>query len=190
MNFRVIGALTALAVTAAPGWSADATGAKKEVRIDLDESSAAKSAVPAKAAPAPAKPSATPSTTAPVAPKKDQKKKKTEAPTKIEGMEISRPGGGFLGVAIEDNRFRVYFYDKDKKPMAPDVAKIAVRWPVKYQPNDERTLLTPLSDGKSLGSEKTVRPPFSFKLYLTLLKDGGAGEDLPGETIVVDYRAT
>jgi hypothetical protein len=116
---------------------------------------------------------------------KNEPAKKPEPPAVIEGMTIPR-GTGFLGIAIVDSTFRLSFYDAEKKPVAPDVARAALRWPVKYQPGDERTVLNLASDGKSLASAFVVRPPYFFKLFITLI-----AEDAPsgaGETFVVDFR--
>jgi hypothetical protein len=159
-----------------------AESAKSPVRIDLDDSTAprnvpAKPATPASKA-APAKPPAT---------KASPPAKQKEPAREVDGFAIVRRNGGFLGVKVEGNTFRVTFYDKDKKPVVADVAAIALRWPVQYQPNPERTLLKPNGDGKTLTSDKVVRPPFQFKLYLTLLKTTEPGGDAGDETYTVDF---
>ena len=58
-----------------------------------------------------------------------------DAPGKIAGIEIARPNGGFLGLQIVNNNFVLSFYDAKKKKIPPDVARAALRWPVKYPPN-------------------------------------------------------
>ena len=183
MNFR---ATVTFAISLAAGLE---LGAASMPRINLDDppattpppaSAKPKTATPAKAADAPA--AKTP------APKKDSKKKKDEPPPKIEGMEIQRGDRGYLGIKIEDNTFKVRFYDKEKKPMKADAARIALRWNVNYQPNPERTLLEPGDDGKVMSSEKTVRPPHAFKLFITLLNNDAPGEDPAAESYVVDFR--
>ena len=116
---------------------------------------------------------------------KKEPAKKPEPPAVIEGMTIPR-GTGFLGIAIVDSTFRLSFYDAEKKPVAPDVARAALRWPVKYQPGDERAVLNLAPDGNSLTSAFVVRPPYFFKLFITLIaEDAPAGV---GETFVVDFR--
>lgn len=115
--------------------------------------------------------------------------KKEEPPPKIEGMEIARGGNGFLGLQIVEGRFKLSFYDAKKKAIAPDVARAALRWPVNYKIGDERTVLMP--DGnKALTSTKAVRPPYTFKLFITLIREGDqAAADSPaGETYVIDFR--
>jgi hypothetical protein len=164
---------------------------KSQVLIDLDQPAVS---APAKPATAPATKQTTgktdttskPKSKAPAA-KKDAKKK-PEAPRKIEGLEIPRKGAGFLGIKIEGGNFVLSFYDKDKKPVAADVSRAVLRWPVHYQPNDERTQLEPTSDGKTFTSAKVVRPPFTFKLYLTLLKDAAPNEPVATEEYIVDFQ--
>jgi hypothetical protein len=124
-------------------------------------------------------------------PKKDAKKdaKKKEEPGKIEGVEISRGAKGFMGIRVVDGVFRLTFYDAKKKPRAPDVARAMLRWPVNYKGGDERTVLNPGGDANSLTSAKVVRPPLTFKLYITLLAAEGSEEAGTGsETFVVDFR--
>lgn len=172
------------------------SAATKNVRIDLDaqaqpapqSSAAAKSAPTAKEATTlTPTPLTTPGKAAPV-PKNAKPAKKADKPGKIDGVEVARGGErGFLGIKVENNTWVVSFYDQKKKPVAADVASIALRWPVQYQPNPERALLTPTGDGKVMSSEKTVRPPFNYRLYLTLLKDPSA-TDQPAETYVVDFH--
>lgn len=128
----------------------------------------------------PVKPTPTPRPT----PKKEPAKK-PEPPPVIEGITIPR-GSGFLGIAIVGGTFRLSFYDAEKKPVPPDVARAALRWPVKYQPGDERAVLNPAPDGNSLTSTRVVRPPYQFKLFITLIPaDAAAGA---GETFVVDFK--
>jgi hypothetical protein len=121
------------------------------------------------------------------APKKDDRKKdgkkKEEPPPKIEGMEIAR-GSGFLGLQLVNGTFKLSFYDAKKKPVAPDVTRAALRWNVNYQSTPEHTVLNP--DGKSLTSAKAVKPPYAFKLFITLIK--GEGGDAVTENFTVDFH--
>ena len=103
----------------------------------------------------------------------------------IAGMTLPRPNGHFLGIEVVSGNFKLSFYNEHKKPEAGDLTSAALRWPVHYQPNDERTLLTPSSDGLSLTSGKPVRSPLAFKLYLSLF---AAGKGDPVETYVIDFR--
>ena len=126
--------------------------------------------------PAPAGPkAATPATPA----------SKDEAP-KIEGQEIKR-GDRYLGIAVVGGNFKLTFYDSKKKPMAPEVARAALRWRASYQPADERAVLTPAGDGKSLSSAKVVKPPLSFKLYIVLIPAEGS-EESASESYQIDFR--
>ncbi len=172
-------ALLATVVTTAFGGMA---GDSPEIRINLDEQPTPK-APPAQA---PGKTAPAAKATTKLAATKTQKK--PEAPPKIEGMEIARGDRGYLGVAINGGVFKISFYDKDKKPTSADVSAAALRWPVHYQPNDERTFLQPSSDGKSLTSDRIVKPPYSFKLYITLLKATADGQQTPVESYLIDFQ--
>lgn len=130
------------------------------------------------------------------APKKDDQKKDAkkadDTPGKIEGMEIAR-GGGFMGLQIVNGTFKLSFYDAKKKPVKSDVVRAAFRWAVNYQKQPERSILSPGGGPNSLVSDKTVKPPYSFKLFITLFKtdadayaaDGAA--DVGAENLTVDF---
>jgi hypothetical protein len=108
-----------------------------------------------------------------------------EPELKIPGMTVARANGGFLGILVEDGKFKISFYDAKKKPAPVDVARATARWPVHYKVFDERTVLNPSADGTALTSPKFVRPPYIFKLYLSLIAEGS--EDAV-ETYVIDFR--
>ena len=112
---------------------------------------------------------------------------KKAPPPKIEGMEIPR-GSGFMGLEIVDGNFKLTFYDAKKKPVPPDVTSAAFRWDTKSKSGPERALLTPGGGPNSLSSPKTIRPPYIFRLYITLLKDSAGGEAAGGESFGIDFR--
>ncbi|MBL9201829.1 MAG: hypothetical protein JNL39_15065 [Opitutaceae bacterium] len=116
---------------------------------------------------------------------------KAPEPAKIEGMEVARRGGGYLGVAMVGGTFKISFYDAKKKPVTADVARAVLRWDPKYKVGSERVVLNRTEDGKALASPRNIRPPYLFKLYITLLKDAAEGEvaEGAGETHVIDFRA-
>ena len=106
---------------------------------------------------------------------------------KIEGQEIARPGKGFLGLRIEEGTFRLAFYDEARKPVPADVSRAVLRWDPSYKIGKERVVLTPGGEPNLLTSPRNIRPPYQFRLTLTLLRDGAAGDEA-GEVIVVDFR--
>ncbi len=110
-----------------------------------------------------------------------------EEPAKIEGVEIPR-GDGFLGIQIVNSTFKLSFYDAEKKPVVPDVERAALRWDPKYKVGEERVVLNVSADGKSLSSPQNIRPPYLFKLYMTLVRDAAPGTPPINETMVVDFR--
>jgi hypothetical protein len=111
--------------------------------------------------------------------------KKPEPIGVIEGIAVPR-GVGFFGVAVVNGNFKLTFYNAKKKPVAPDVVRAALRWNASYKLGDERVVLLPDGEGKSLTSAKVIRPPLNFKLFITLITEGAA-EDA-GESFVVDFR--
>ena len=113
---------------------------------------------------------------------------KTEAPPQIEGIVVPRGTLGFMGVQIVNSTFKISFYDAKRKPVKADVTRALLRWDSKARSGSERVMLNLSDDGKSLGSSRNIRPPYLFKLFITLLKDSAAGEEAAGETHVVDFR--
>jgi hypothetical protein len=114
-------------------------------------------------------------------------KKKVEEKPVIKGMEVRR-GDGYLGIQIVDSTFKLSFYNSEKKPVVADVDRATLRWNPKYKVGEERLVLNPSADGKALESPKNVRPPYLFKLYLTLVRDAAPNRAPLNETIVVDFR--
>jgi hypothetical protein len=121
---------------------------------------------------------------------KDAKGKgKQEEEPKIAGMEIARGDKGFIGLEVAEGAFKMTFYDKEKKPTPPDVARAALRWDAKYKVGQERLVLNPGGGPNSLNNPRVIRPPYNFKLFITLIKAGGAdGDNATGESYVVDFR--
>jgi hypothetical protein len=110
---------------------------------------------------------------------------KKEAEPKINGIVLTRPKGGYLGLTLEGNNFKLSFYDAKKKPAQVDMARATARWPVHYSAFDERTVLNPNAEGTALTSPKYVRPPYAFKLYLSLF---AAGSEQAAESYVIDFH--
>jgi hypothetical protein len=107
-----------------------------------------------------------------------------EEEIKIPGTVLTRPGGGFLSLTLEGGNYRIAFYDAQKKPTSVDVARGSARWNSVNKTGDERAVLNPTEDGKALIGNRFVRPPYVFKLFLTLL----GPDDAVVESHVVDFR--
>jgi hypothetical protein len=88
-----------------------------------------------------------------------------------------------LGLTIDNGGFKLSFYDKKKKPVDCDVARAAARWQPNYTVVEAHCILNPTGDGKTLISP-TVRPPYNFKLHLTLLSDDGQAV----ESYTIDFH--
>lgn len=90
----------------------------------------------------------------------------------VAGTPIQRADGGWLGLELKDGTFQITFYNAKKKPVPADRSSAVLLWSVHYQPNPERTQLLPSSDPAVLSSPYPVKPPHTFNLHITLLKDG------------------
>jgi hypothetical protein len=99
--------------------------------------------------------------------KKGDKDKEPQLP----GMVIPRARGGFLAVEVSGGNFKVTFYDAKKLLTEVDAARAGVRWRAVGIINERHGVLLPSSDNKALIGNVFVKPPFTFKLYLTLLAE-------------------
>ena len=97
--------------------------------------------------------------------------KKVEKEPVLPGVVISRPNGTFLALEVVNSNFKLSFYDKKKKPMAPDVSRANAVWPNPRARFDNRTVLNP--SGTALVGTKPALPPYTFIVHLTLLKGEG-----------------
>lgn len=120
----------------------------------------------------------------PAAPGTTVQPKKEEEP-KIPGTVVTRADGTFLGLEVVGGNFKLSFYDKKKKLVPPAVTRASARWPNPRGPGDFRTVLNP--SGNALVGSKPVIPPFTFNVYLTLLKAEGDTETTV-ESFVVPFR--
>ena len=101
----------------------------------------------------------------------------------IPGVSAPRANGGFIGITVDASGFKLAFYDSKKKPVDCDVAHAAAHWKAHYTVVEQHCILNPSGDGKTLTSPP-VRPPYNFKLYLTLLSE----DDTAIQTFTLDIR--
>lgn len=113
-------------------------------------------------------------------------KEETPAEIVLPGVVKPRPSGGFLSVQVVDGKLQISFYDAKKRQVPADVPRAAARWRSNRKVSEERSVLNPSSDGKTLTSIGFVRPPFVFKVYLTLLSEEGTAV----ESHVIDLNPT
>ena len=118
-------------------------------------------------------------------PQKAPDGKDAEEVFEVDGVEIARANGTFLGLAVRNNNFVLGFYDEDKKPVRADMVSATLRWSVRYQPNDERAVLRVGGDGTVLTSAFVVRQPHSFRVTILLFAEGRQDS---AETYSVEYR--
>lgn len=81
------------------------------------------------------------------------------------GLNQPRPGGGWINVEAVGTRLIVKFYDKKKKPVAPDVTHGFAQ----FRYSSKNPSRAPLNlEGMTLVSTATVRPPHNFIVLLSL----------------------
>jgi hypothetical protein len=88
-----------------------------------------------------------------------------EAEPKIEGLVVSRPGGGFLGIQTAGVVLRVTFYDKDKKKTPADAVRITTRW------HDTKPRFAVLLPGTpdTFSSPGVFHRPYNYVVYFALV---------------------
>ena len=107
-----------------------------------------------------------------------------EVEPQLPGSVIARSGGGFLSLSLEGGHFKLSFYDAKKKPVPADAVRAVTRWDPVNKTGDVRSILNPTDDGTALKGNVIVRPPYVFKVYLTLI----GADDKAIESHVVDFR--
>jgi len=113
-----------------------------------------------------------------------QKSGEKEEP-KIEGTVLQRPNGTFLGLTLHEGKYKLAFYDKERKPMKVDALRAVARWPNIHGPGQHRTVLNPAGDGTYLLGAQFVRGPHAFRLMIVVVKND-EGTDV--ETYSIDFR--
>jgi len=116
----------------------------------------------------PAKPAATPAKQEETA-----KAEATEAEIVIPGTVVTRKNGSFISITVENNCFKMAFYDAKKKQIAADVMRANVHWNPKNKKNEERRVLNASGDGLTLISTPPVPAPHAFRIYCNLLNENG-----------------
>lgn len=96
------------------------------------------------------------------------------------GVNLARASGGWLNLEAAGNRLTLRFFDSDKGPVAPDVARASAR--IVY-PAREDCRVVLIREGDSLRSPATVPPPLVFRIHLSLFRDGASEP----ESFVVRY---
>lgn len=97
------------------------------------------------------------------------------------GKNVPRAGGGWINVETAGTRLAVKFFDAEKKPVPPDVARGLVQ--LRY--TAKSSVRAPLSrEGDVFVTPGVVRPPHNFLVILTL---SSADEGAANETHAFRY---
>ncbi len=107
------------------------------------------------------------------------KKKVYELPKT--GVNQPRPAGGWINAEIVGIQLVIKFYDKEKKPVPPDLERGFVRFNHAAK-NDMKAVLK--LHGNTLVTPATVRPPYNFQVILNLV---AAGAKEPSESYTFKY---
>ena len=79
------------------------------------------------------------------------------------GLNLVRERGGWINIAVDNNRLVATFFDTKKKPVPPDVARAKAR--IVHTAREARHVVLNRTE-KSLASPPTVRPPHVFRVFL------------------------
>lgn len=109
--------------------------------------------------------------------------KEPDAEPVLPGVSVPR-GEGWMSLYLEGGTFRLGFYDAAKKPIPSPASRATARWNPPLKTGEVRAVLNPSGDGLTLQSNKPVRPPLVFKVYVTLLN----GDDAALESHVIDFK--
>lgn len=121
---------------------------------------------------------APPAKVTPAKEKQPAKKKVYELPKT--GVNQPRTKGGWINVQAVGTRLIVKFYDKEKKPISPDVVRGFAQFRFAAK-NPERASLN--LEGETLASTATVRPPHNFIVMLNLFD-----RESPGPTETYNFK--
>jgi|CXWL01.1.fsa_nt_gi hypothetical protein len=124
-------------------------------------------------------PAKTPATSTAPAPKAPAKKKVYELPKT--GMNLQRSTVGWLNIDTAGTRLILKFYDKDKKPTSPDVARGFAQFRYSSR-NPERAPLN--REGDTLTTPAKLKPPHNFLVIISLFADEAPD---PVETYSIKY---
>ncbi len=97
------------------------------------------------------------------------------------GLNQARPGGGWINAEIVGTRLVIKFFDKEKKPVSPDVEHGFARF--NYAAKNDKTAVLG-RDANTLATPATVRPPHNFLVILSLFASESAG---PTESYTFKY---
>jgi len=95
------------------------------------------------------------------------------------GVSVER-AGGWLNIEATGSRLVLLFFDKDKRPVAPDGIRATAR--VVYPAREDRRVVFGREEER-LVSPRAIRPPYAFRIHMLLSQDGGSAP----EAIVVHY---
>ena len=79
------------------------------------------------------------------------------------GLNLARPKGGWINAEAVGTRLVIKFYDKDKKPVPPDVERGFARF--NYAAKNNKTAVLG-RDGNTLATPATVRPRRAYGIPL------------------------
>ncbi len=121
--------------------------------------------------------------TPPARPKADAPPEAPDSETVLPGSVVPH-GEGWLSLAIADGTFVLSLYDARKQPIDMPFVRATARWNSPLRTSEQRLVMNPAGDGRTLKGNKPVRPPHVFKVFLTLINP----DDSVGASYAIDIR--
>ena len=111
-----------------------------------------------------------------------------DKPKDLQGFVLQRDDGTFFNLCVEDGKFKIYIYDKEKKKQKE------IPWDrgrIQYEPNSTRrqsVFLTRSNDSLSMSAPQPVKHPYSFNFWLYLFKPGSdeVDQNITGRLVQMD----
>ncbi len=104
--------------------------------------------------------------------------------------EVPLPGvsipyeGGWMSLAVEKGVFHLRFYDAAREPLPAPAIRATARWNPPMKTGFSRSVLLPADEGRALVGNTFVKPPHTFRVYLTLI---GANDQVLG-SYTIDFK--
>lgn len=122
-------------------------------------------------------------TTPPARPKADARPGTPDPDVVLPGSVIPH-GEGWLSLSLADGTFLVGLYDARKQPIDMPFVRATARWNSPLRSSEQHLVLNPTGDSRTLKGSRPVKPPYVFKVYLTLMN----ADDSVGASYVIDFR--
>ena len=87
------------------------------------------------------------------------------------GLWFERKDSGFFRLDIEKNKLRAHFFDEDKQPVKPDLARVIGHFTPRHVSARQTVLFRAVEGEDFLEAPRFIPPPFHFNLIVVLVFD-------------------